>query len=227
MALDVATRQPRRPAAHDRRVPGLSTDRATIHELEPRSMSRCPQIEPPIRIGNGAGFWGDNLDAPYLLARDGTARRLDARVPRRADDGDPRPSAGRRTRRPAMSPTFPSWSSGSCPILREQPALRIVTNAGGLEPAVVRRRVRRDPASRRGWASSPIGVVTGDDVLDRESRAGSRTGLTLDHLETGEPISSVADRLVERQCLPGARPIAEASQAAPGSWSPAGWPTRR
>ena len=22
-----------------------------------------------IRIGNGAGFWGDNLDAPYLLAR--------------------------------------------------------------------------------------------------------------------------------------------------------------
>ena len=24
-----------------------------------------------IRVGNGAGFWGDNLDAPYLLARDG------------------------------------------------------------------------------------------------------------------------------------------------------------
>ncbi len=24
-----------------------------------------------IRIGNGAGFWGDNLDAPVLLARDG------------------------------------------------------------------------------------------------------------------------------------------------------------
>src|SRR5438270_448626 len=24
-----------------------------------------------LRVGNGAGFWGDNLDAPYLLARDG------------------------------------------------------------------------------------------------------------------------------------------------------------
>ena len=23
-----------------------------------------------LAIGNGAGFWGDNLDAPYLLARD-------------------------------------------------------------------------------------------------------------------------------------------------------------
>ncbi|HLZ09790.1 MAG TPA: acyclic terpene utilization AtuA family protein, partial [Chloroflexota bacterium] len=28
----------------------------------------------PIRVGNGAGFWGDNQDAPFLLARDG---RLD------------------------------------------------------------------------------------------------------------------------------------------------------
>jgi hypothetical protein len=25
----------------------------------------------PLRIGNGAGFWGAHLDAPYLLARDG------------------------------------------------------------------------------------------------------------------------------------------------------------
>ena len=21
----------------------------------------------PLRVGNGAGFWGDNLDAPFLL----------------------------------------------------------------------------------------------------------------------------------------------------------------
>ncbi len=27
-----------------------------------------------VRIGNGCGFWGDNLDAPILLAHDG---RLD------------------------------------------------------------------------------------------------------------------------------------------------------
>ena len=28
-------------------------------------------ISGSLRVGNGAGFWGDNLDAPYLLARDG------------------------------------------------------------------------------------------------------------------------------------------------------------
>ena len=24
-------------------------------------------LKAPLKIGNGAGFWGDNLDAPYLL----------------------------------------------------------------------------------------------------------------------------------------------------------------
>ena len=31
-------------------------------------------MQSTLRIGNGCGFWGDNLDAPILLARDG---RLD------------------------------------------------------------------------------------------------------------------------------------------------------
>ena len=29
------------------------------------------KMNEPLRVGNGAGFWGDNLDAPFLLARDG------------------------------------------------------------------------------------------------------------------------------------------------------------
>ena len=29
-----------------------------------------------MRIGNGCGFWGDNLDAPILLARHGRLRYL-------------------------------------------------------------------------------------------------------------------------------------------------------
>ena len=35
-------------------------------------VSRSPDhASGTLRVGNGAGFWGDNLDAPYLLARDG------------------------------------------------------------------------------------------------------------------------------------------------------------
>ena len=103
-----------------------------------------------VRVGNGAGFWGDNLDAPYLLARDG---RLDVLTLEylaeltmailshlRSKD----PSAGYVT-------DFPELVERLAPILREQPGLRIVTNAGGLNPlacavhcaAILARRRRR------------------------------------------------------------------------------------
>ena len=98
------------------------------------------------------------------------ARRPDARVPRRADAGDPQPSCGRRTRRPATSPTSPTCVERLAPLLRDQPALKIVTNAGGPESAVLRGPVRRDPRRGRAWETLPIGIVTGDDVLPRIAR---------------------------------------------------------
>src|SRR3954465_295083 len=86
-----------------------------------------------LRVGNGAGFWGDNLDAPYLLARDGQLDVLTLEYLAeltmailshvRAKD----PDAGYVT-------DFPDLLDRLEPILREQDALRIVTNAGGLNP---------------------------------------------------------------------------------------------
>src|SRR6516165_8477902 len=87
----------------------------------------------PLRIGNGAGFWGDNLDAPYLLARDGKLDVLTLEYlaeltlailsHQRAKD----PSAG-------FVADFPVTLGGLVPILQQQETLRIVTNAGGLNP---------------------------------------------------------------------------------------------
>src|SRR3954454_9107883 len=87
----------------------------------------------PLRVGNGAGFWGDNLDAPYLLARDGNLDVLTLEYLAeltlsilghlRAKDA----SAGFVT-------DFPDLLARLPPILREQEKLKIVTNAGGLNP---------------------------------------------------------------------------------------------
>ncbi len=95
----------------------------------PVSMSSSAMI----RIGNGAGFWGDNLDAPYVLARDGGIDVLTLEYLAeltmailshlRAKD----PTAG-------YVSDFPELVERLVPILREQPGLRIVTNAGGLNP---------------------------------------------------------------------------------------------
>src|SRR3954447_20876688 len=144
-------------------------------------MARSPT---PLRVGNGAGFWGDNLDAPFLLARDG---RLDVLTLEylaeltmailshlRAKD----PNAGYVT-------DFPDLLERLGPILREQDELRIVTNAGGLNPPALAARCagRMERAGQGGvaWA-----VVTGDDLLERIPRwIGG--GVDLAHMETGEP----------------------------------------
>ncbi|MBV8266914.1 MAG: acyclic terpene utilization AtuA family protein, partial [Planctomycetaceae bacterium] len=87
----------------------------------------------PLRVGNGAGFWGDNLDAPFLLARDG---RLDVLTLEYLAEltlailGHLRwkdPEAGYVT-------DFPYLIERLSPIFREQEGLKVVTNAGGLNP---------------------------------------------------------------------------------------------
>ena len=60
-----------------------------------------------------------------------------------------------------------------------------------------------------GSAETAIGVVTGDDVLPLVPEWIAQ-GIELSHLETGEPISTVAPRLVAANVYYGARPIAEA-----------------
>jgi hypothetical protein len=162
---------------------------------------------PGLRIGNGAGFWGDNLDAPYLLARDG---RLDVLTLEylaeltlailshlRAKD----PRAGYVT-------DFPDLVARLAPHLDEQTALKIVTNAGGLNPAACAGACG-GILTGAGHAERPVGVVTGDDVLDRVAEWTAQ-GVELSHMDSGEPIGRVADRLVSANVYLGARPIADA-----------------
>ena len=58
-------------------------------------------------------------------------------------------------------------------------------------------------------AEFPLGMVSGDDVLDRVP-GWVEQGVDLSHLETGESISTVADRLVAANVYFGARGIAQA-----------------
>ena len=163
-----------------------------------------------IRVGNGAGFWGDNLDAPYLLARDGQIDVLTLEYLAeltmailshlRSKDA----TAGFVT-------DFPDLVERLAPILVEKEALRIVTNAGGLNPPSCA-RLCGEILKNAGLGDQPLGVITGDDVLGSipEWIAG---GIDLSHLETGAPISSVASRLVAANVYLGARPITEALQS--------------
>jgi hypothetical protein len=167
-------------------------------------------VSESIRVGNGAGFWGDNLDAPFLLAKDGQIdvltleylAELTMAILSHLRSKDPR--AGFVT-------DFPELVERLVPILVEKEGLRIVTNAGGLNPPACAARCGEILKST-ALADTAIGVVMGDDVLGLIPEWIAQ-GIDLRHLETGAPITSVASRLVAANVYLGARPIAEALRA--------------
>src|SRR4051812_45758947 len=160
-----------------------------------------------LRVGNGAGFWGDNLDAPFLLARDG---RIDVLTLEYLAELTMAILAHLRSKDPRAGYVgdFPELLERLAPVLKEQGGPAIVTNAGGLNPPACAAHCGKILAGA-GLGSMRIGVVSGDDVLGRIP-GWIAEGLDLAHLETAAPIASVADRLVSANVYLGARPIAEA-----------------
>jgi hypothetical protein len=93
-------------------------------------------------------------------------------------------------------------------VLREQPGLKVVTNAGGMNPVAcaVKARAILDKA---GLSDIKIATVSGDDLLPRLD-ALLASGQPLVNLDTGEPLTSVRDRVVSANAYLGAQPIAAA-----------------
>lgn len=170
-----------------------------------------PEIPDSIRIGNGAGFWGDNLDAPIRLAESGALDFLtleylaELTLSILAHQRRINPEAG-------YVSDFPATVSRLIPALKAQPGLRIVTNAGGLNPEACAREVGRLLAAE-GMGGEKIAWVSGDDLMPRleELRmAGERfahfdSGALLNDSEAGG-----TGGLVSANAYLGARPICEA-----------------
>src|SRR6476659_7409176 len=86
-----------------------------------------------VRVGNGCGFWGDNLDAPIRLAEVG---RLDYLTLEYLAELTMSILAVQRAKHPAagVAADFLDVLGRLEPILKDQPNLKIVTNAGGMNP---------------------------------------------------------------------------------------------
>jgi Acyclic terpene utilisation family protein AtuA len=160
-----------------------------------------------VKIGNGCGFWGDNLDAPvdlacrahldYLTLEFLAELTMSILAVQRQKD----PSKGYAT-------DFLDVLERLSPQLLAQPNLRIVTNAGGMNPAGCAAKARAILEKNR-VSDRKIAVVTGDDLLPRLDELVA-AGHAFNHLDTGEPLASVRDRVVSANAYLGAQPIAEA-----------------
>jgi hypothetical protein len=161
----------------------------------------------PLRVGNGCGFWGDSLDAPVALAEKGRLHyltleylaELTMSILALLKQRDPQ--AGYATDFLDVLPRL-------VPFLKAQPGLKIITNAGGMNPPGCAQRVR-DILDKNGLQERKIGVVTGDDLLPRLDELLA-DGHALPNLDTEEPLASVRSRVVSANAYLGSPSIVEA-----------------
>src|SRR5438309_2187195 len=160
-----------------------------------------------VRIGNGCGFWGDNLDAPVLLAEQG---RLDYLTLEYLAELTMSILALQKQRNPqtGFATDFLDVLERVIPVLKAQPRLRIVTNAGGMNPAACAARARA-LLDEAGLQHCIVATVSGDDLLPRLD-ALLAEGHTLKNLDSAQPLTLVRNRVVSANAYLGARPIAEA-----------------
>ncbi len=160
-----------------------------------------------VRIGSGQGFWGDDLEAPvrqveggpldYLMMDYLAEVTMSIMQKQRARD----PSAGfARDFPPLMERIFPTCVEKD---------VRVVTNAGGVNPRGCAEALLEAGRKAGVPGRTKVGVVTGDDLMERLERLLDE-GHELAHMETGEPLSSVLDRVESANVYIGARPIVEA-----------------
>lgn len=160
-----------------------------------------------LKIGNGAGFLGDNLDAPRRLVESAELdyltleylAELTLSILARLREKDP--AAG-------YAEDFLTVLRSLVPALKAQPRLKIVTNAGGMNPLACARRAAAILAEA-GLGFEALAVVTGDDLLPRLTEL-KQAGCELTNLDTGQPLSALSEEVVSANAYLGAGEIAAA-----------------
>lgn len=160
-----------------------------------------------VRVASGQGFWGDWQEAPKLQVRHGEIdylmldylAEITMSIMQKQRERDP--SAG-------YARDFVPLVLDLAPELLEH-GVRIVSNAGGVNPVACREALLAGLAERDTSRPMRIATVVGDDLmpdLDRLLEAGHE----LRNMETGEPLSEIRDRVQSANAYIGARPIVRA-----------------
>ncbi|MFQ5734311.1 MAG: acyclic terpene utilization AtuA family protein, partial [Planctomycetaceae bacterium] len=163
-----------------------------------------------IRIGNAAGFWGDNLDAPRLLVEAAGKGGLDYLTLEYLAELTMSILAHLKSRdaNAGYVTDFPTVVESLLPALSADDRLRIVTNAGGMNPAACARHVA-GILSDATLGDCRLAAVGGDDLLPRLD-ALRDAGEEFRNLETGEPLGDLRERVVCANAYLGAAGIVDA-----------------
>ncbi len=160
-----------------------------------------------LRIASGQGFWGDWLEAPRRQVEGGP---IDYLMMDYLAEVTMSIMQKQRARDPAVG-----YAKDFVPLLeRLLPALvekgiKVISNAGGVNPCACAEAVVEAVQRQNLGGRVKIGVVTGDDIVDRLEELESH-GHPLSNMDTGEPLASVRDRVQSANVYIGAWPVVEA-----------------
>ena len=160
-----------------------------------------------IRIAAGQGFWGDLPDAPVRQVEEGPIDYLmldylaevTMSIMQKQKARDPKAGYAR---------DFVPLIKQILPACVERD-IRVTANAGGVNVEGCAAAVR-DLARELGLGGRmKVGIVTGDDILDRVDDFLAR-GIELRNMDTGESLGMVRDRIQSANAYLGAAPIVTA-----------------
>jgi hypothetical protein len=160
-----------------------------------------------VKVASGQGFWGDWLEAPRRQVEGGQVDYLmldylaevTMSILQKQKERDPKMGYARDFIG-AMESVFPAVVDKG---------VKVIANAGGVNPQACATAVLA-AAEKMGYRGKfKVGVVTGDDLLSRLDELLA-AGHKLANMDTGEPLSTIRDRVLSANAYIGSTPIVEA-----------------
>lgn len=160
-----------------------------------------------VRVASGQGFWGDWQEAPKLQVRHGPIdylmldylAEITMSIMQKQRQRDPQSGYAR---------DFVDLVLDLAPDL-VQKGVRVLTNAGGVNPEACREALVAGLRDVRTERPLKIATVHGDGLMDRLDTLIA-DGHELRNMETGEPLSTIRDRVYSANAYLGAAPLLEA-----------------
>ncbi|MAE76221.1 MAG: ATPase [Planctomycetes bacterium] len=161
-----------------------------------------------VLVANGQGFWGDSILGPIRLLREGPIDYLtldylaEVTMSIMQKQRARRPEAGYAT-------DFVRMLDRLLPEIVEK-KITVIANAGGVNPEACVEAVL-EVARKHGITDLGVGMVAGDDLLGRLDELID-SGEQLASMDTGEPLTTIRDRVTSANAYLGAAPIVECLQ---------------
>lgn len=159
-----------------------------------------------IRIASGQGFWGDLVDAPVKQATQGD---IDYLVMDYLAEVTMSILQKQKIKNPeyGYARDIPPLMERLLPIMKEK-GFKVITNGGGVNPIACKDAIF-EVAKKLGINDLKIGIVMGDDILDRIDELVEK-GIELNNMESGESVKTVKDKLLSANVYLGAAGVVEA-----------------